>query len=223
MRSALAALFVREVKIAGRIGGGATVGLVFFLILVTIVPFGIGPERQLLARIGPSILWIAALLATLLGLDRLFQADDEDGSLDLLMTSEVPLEILVAVKCCAHWIMTGLPLVLASPFFGALLAIEPPGLAGVGLSLLIGTPALTFLGAIGAALLVSLRRGGLLMAVLILPFTIPVLIFGVATASDLSGPEGPGFQPLMVLAALTLIAAVTGTFAAAAALRVLLR
>jgi heme exporter protein B len=222
VRAALAALFVREIKIAGRIGGGTMIGLVFFLILVTIVPFGIGPDRQLLARIGPSILWIAALLASLLGLDRLFQADDEDGSLDLLMMSEVPLELLVAVKCIAHWVITGLPLVAASPLFGALLAIEPPGLAGIGLSLLIGTPALTFLGAIGAALLVSLRRGGLLMAVLILPFTIPVLIFGVATASILAGPQS-ALQPIAVLLALSLMASVTGTFAAAAALRVLLR
>ena len=121
MRRALTALFVREMRIAGRIGGGSAVGVVFFLILVTVVPFGVGPDLPLLARIGPALLWIAALLATLLGLDRLFQADHDDGSLDAMLGADLPAELTVAVKCLAHWVTTGLPLVVAAPLFGLML------------------------------------------------------------------------------------------------------
>ncbi len=219
MKSALLALFIREIRLARRIGGGGAMGVVFFLILVTLVPFAMGPDLNLLARIGPAILWIAALLATLLGLDRLFQADHEDGSLDLLQMADVPLELIVAVKCLAHWTMTCLPLVIAAPVFGLMLALEGPALAGVTLSLLAGTPALTFIGAIGAALTVSLRRGGLLMAILVLPFTVPVLIFGVSAASAASGGTVPFMTPLLILCALTLASAALAPFAAAAALR----
>jgi heme exporter protein B len=218
---ALRRLFIRELKIAQRIGGGAAIGVIFFLILVIVVPFAVGPDLNVLARIGPAILWIAALLASLLGMDRLFQADEEDGSLDLLLMSSVPLELVVAVKCLAHWLVTGLPLVVAAPFFGLMLAVEPQSLASVCASLLVGTPALTFLGAIGAALTTSLRRGGLLMAIVILPFTIPILIFGVASAS--AGAEGAFSQdPFLILCALTLGAVVIGSFGAATALRNLL-
>jgi heme exporter protein B len=219
MRSALAALFLREWRVARRIGGGGTMGVVFFLILVTLVPFAIGPDLNLLSRIGPAILWIAALLASLLGLDRLFQADHEDGSLDLLSMSEVPLELVVAVKCLAHWSVTGLPLVIAAPLFGLMLAVEPEALGGVAVSLLVGTPALTFLGAIGAALTVTLRRGGLLTAILILPLTVPVLIFGVSAAAAASGGTVPFATPFLVLCALTLAACAGAPFAAAAALK----
>lgn len=194
-------------------------GVVFFLILVTIVPFAIGPDLVLLARIGPAILWIAALLATLLGLDRLFQSDQEDGSLDLILTADLPVELVVVVKCLAHWMVTGLPLVIATPFFGLMLALEGDALAGVTVTLLVGTPALTFLGAIGAALTVSLRRGGLLMAILVLPLTIPVLIFGVSAAAAASGGTVPFATPFLVLCALTLAAFAGAPFAAAAALR----
>lgn len=194
-------------------------GVVFFLILVTIVPFAIGPDLNLLSRIGPAILWIAALLAMLLGLDRLFLSDHEDGSLDLLMMGHMPLEVIVVVKCLAHWAVTGLPLVVAAPLFGLMLAVEGDGLMGVALSLLAGTPALTFIGAIGAALTVSLRRGGLLMAILVLPFTVPVLIFGVSAASAAVGGTIPFMTPLLVLCALSLAALALAPFAAAAALR----
>jgi heme exporter protein B len=216
--TALRSLFIREWKIAHRIGGGAAIGVIFFLILVTVAPFAIGPDLKLLSRIGPAILWIAALLATLLGIDRLFQADAEDGSLDLLLMCDVPLELLVAVKCLAHWSATVLPLVVAAPLFGLMLAVEPAALGRLALALLIGTPALTFLGAIGAALTISLRRGGLLMAVVILPLTIPVLIFGVACAGD----GGDSLDPFLILTALTLVSLVVGCFGAAAALRHLL-
>ena len=219
MSAALFALFLREVRLARRIGGGGAMGVVFFLIMVTIVPFAIGPDLNLLSRIGPAVLWIAALLATLLGLDRLFQADHEDGSLDLLQMADLPLELIVAVKCLAHWVVTCLPLVIAAPVFGLMLALEGPALAGVIASLFVGTPALTFIGAIGAALTVSLRRGGLLMAILVLPFTVPVLIFGVSAASAASGGTVPFATPLMILAALTLASAALAPFAAAAALR----
>ena len=156
------ALFVREWRIARRIGGGASVGVVFFLILVAVIPFALGPDLNLLARLGPAILWIAALLATLLGLDRLFQADHDDGSLDLLINGSLPLEVAVLIKCAAHWTASALPLVVLSPLFGLMLAMAPLPLALVAATLAAGTPALTMIGAIGAALTVSLRRGGLL-------------------------------------------------------------
>ena len=179
---------MRELRIGRRIGGAASMGVVFFLCLVTITPFAIGPDLKLLARIGPAILWIAALLATLLGLDRLFQADHDDGSLDLFFLGETPLELIVLVKCLAHWLLTGLPLVIASPFFGLMLGLAPQALGAVALSLLVGTPAFTLIGAIGAGLTVSLRRGGLLLSILVLPLSVPVLIFGVAAAS--AKPKG---------------------------------
>ena len=219
MIGSLVALFLREVRLARRIGGGGAMGVVFFLILVTITPFAIGPDLNLLARIGPAILWIAALLASLLGMDRLFQSDHEDGSLDLLRMSDAPLELVVIVKCLAHWTATGLPLVIAAPLFGVMLGLEGPAIAGVAASLLVGAPALTFIGAIGAALTVSLRRGGLLMAVLILPFTIPVLIFGVSAAAAASGGTVPFWTPFLVLCGLTIGAMALAPFAAAAALR----
>lgn len=213
------ALFAREWRLARRIGGGGATGVVFFLILVTIVPFAIGPDLNLLARIGPAVLWIAALLATLLGLDRLFQADHEDGSLDVLLMAGTPLEVIVLIKALAHWAVTGLPLVIATPLFGLMLGLEPRALAGVTISILVGSPALTFIGAIGAALTVSLRRGGLLMAILVLPFTVPVLIFGVSTAEAASGGTVPFMTPFLILCALSLAAAALAPFAAAAALK----
>ncbi len=187
--------------------------------MVTLVPFAIGPDLVLLARIGPAILWIGALLASLLALDRLIAADHEDGSLDLILMARAPLELTLAVKALAHWLTTGLPLVIAAPLLGLLLNLEPKATGAVALTLLVGTPALTFIGLIGAGLTVALRRGGLLLAVLILPLTIPVLIFGVASANAvIVGPMSFG-TPFTMLCALTLISAVIGPFAAAAALR----
>ena len=219
MRAALWTLFKRDLTLARRVGGGGALGVVFFLSLVTVVPFAIGPDLALLARIGPAILWIAALLSGLLGLDRLFQADEDDGSLDLLRLSPLPLELVVLVKCLAHWCVTGLPLVLAAPLFGLMLALDGPALGGVTASLLAGTPALTFLGAIGAALTVSLRRGGLLLSILVVPLAIPVLIFGVSAAQAASGGTVPFATPFLVLCALSLASLALAPFAAAAALR----
>jgi heme exporter protein B len=217
--TALTALFLREWRIARRIGGGASVGAMFFLILVAIMPFAIGPDLKLLANLGPAILWIAALLSTLLGLDRLFQADHDDGSLDVIVNAPLPLEVSALVKCAAHWTTSALPLIVVSPVFGMMLGMEPQALALTAATLAAGTPALTMIGAIGAALTVSLRRGGLLMAVLALPLTIPVLIFGVAAASAASGGTSPFLTPFLMLCAMSLFAVAAAPFAAAAALR----
>jgi heme exporter protein B len=217
--TALSALLLRDMRLAVRVGGGALIGVLFFLIVVTLMPFAIGPDLALLARIGPAILWLGALLASLLALDRLVAADYEDGSLDLILMARVPLELAVAVKAIAHWLTTGLPLVIAVPLLGLLLNLEPKATGAVALTLLVGTPALTFIGLIGAALSVALRRGGLLLAVLVLPLTIPVLIFGVAASNAAVVGPLPFGTPFTLLAALTLTSAVLGPFAAAAALR----
>ena len=215
------ALFLRDLRLGLRAGGGALIGLVFFLAVVTITPFAIGPDLNLLSRIGPAVLWIAALLASLLNLERLFQGDQDDGSLDALRLSPYPLELVVAVKCLAHWTAATAPLILAAPFFGLMLAIEPAAIGGVVASLLAGTPALTFIGAIGAALTATLRLGGLLSAVLVLPLCIPVLVFGVSASAAAAGGTVPFATPFLILIALTLFAIVTGSIAAAAAIRVL--
>jgi heme exporter protein B len=219
MTAPLRALLLREWRIARRVGGSGAMGVVFFLTLVTIVPFAVGPDPNLLARIGPAILWIAALLASLLAFDRLFQADAEDGSLDLLLLAQTPLELAVLVKCAAHWAATGLPLVLAAPFLGLMLQQEASALLGVVASLLVGTPALTLIGAIGAAATVTVRRGGLLMALLVLPLTIPVLIFGVSAAQAAVGGSVPFYAPFLILCGIALAAVALCPFAAAAALR----
>ncbi len=217
--SALAALLIRDMRIAVRVGGGALMGVLFFLVVVTLVPFALGPDLVLLKRVGPAILWLAALLASLLTLDRLFAADHEDGSLDLILMSRVPLELVVAVKGCAHWLTTSLPLVIAAPFIGLMLNLDAPAEAMLVLTLLVGTPALTFIGLIGAAIAVALRRGGLLLAVIVLPLTVPVLIFGVAAANAAVVGPVPFGTPFTVLCAFTLASLVVGPFAAAAALR----
>jgi heme exporter protein B len=216
---ALHALLVRDMRIAVRIGGGALMGVLFFLAVVTLTPFAIGPDLALLRRIGPAILWLGALLASLLALDRLFAADHEDGSLDLILMGRAPLELSVAAKALAHWLTTGLPLVIAAPLLGLLLNLEPAAIGAVVLTLLVGTPALTFIGLIGAALAVALRRGGLLLPVLVLPLTVPVLIFGVSAANAAVVGPVPFGTPFTILCALTLMSLVVGPFAAAATLR----
>jgi heme exporter protein B len=217
--TALTALLVRDMRLAVRVGGGALIGVLFFLIVVTLVPFAIGPDLVLLARIGPAILWLGALLANLLALDRLIAMDQEDGSLDLILMARTPLELTLAVKALAHWLTTGLPLVIAAPLLGLLLNLDPAATGAVALTLAAGTPALTFIGLIGAALTVALRRGGLLLAILVLPLTVPVLIFGVAAANAaIVGPVSFG-TPFTILCALTLMSIVIGPFAAAVALR----
>jgi heme exporter protein B len=215
----LAALLMRDMRIAVRVGGGALIGVLFFVVVVILTPFAVGPDLALLKRIGPAILWLAALLASLLALDRLFASDHEDGSLDLILTGRASLELVIAAKGLAHWLTTAVPLIVAAPLIGLLLDIEPPAQAGLVLTLLVGTPALTFIGIVGAAIAVTLRRGGLLLAIIVLPLTVPVLIFGVAAANAAVAGPVPFGTPFTVLCALTLASLVVGPFAAAAALR----
>ena len=216
---AVLALLVRDVRVSVRLGGGALTGALFFLIVVVLMPFAVGPDLALLRRIGPAVLWLGALLASLLALDRLLAADYEDGSLDLILMGRAPLELVVLAKAVAHWLTTGLPLVLAAPLLGLLMNLDAATGGIVALTLLAGTPALTFLGLIGSALAVTLRRGGLLLAVLVLPLTAPVLIFGVAASNAAIAGPAPFGPPFTILCALTLMSLVIGPFAAAVALR----
>jgi heme exporter protein B len=213
------ALIRRDLSLAWRAGGGALIGVLFFLTVVVLMPFAVGPDLALLKRLGPAILWLGALLSSLLTLDRLFTADHDDGSLDLIVMSRQSLELSCLAKALAHWLASGLPLIVAAPVLGLLLNLDLDATAAVALTLLIGTPALTLTGMIGAALAVTLRRGGLLLAVLVLPLSIPVLIFGVAACNAVV-TEGVAFgAPLSILAALSLAGVVVGPIAAAAALR----
>ncbi|XDA99891.1 heme exporter protein CcmB [Sulfitobacter sp. LCG007] len=216
------ALLRRDLALALRAGGGFGLGLAFFLILTVLVPFGVGPEPQLLSRIAPGILWLGALLSCLLSLDRILALDREDGTLDLLATAPVPLEGVLAVKALAHWITTALPLVVAAPLLGLLLSLPPPGHVWLVVSLLLGTPALSVIGTFGAALTVGIRRGGLLLSLLVLPLYVPTLIFGAEVARR--GAEGiPAATPLALLAGISLGVVALMPFASALVLRVNLR
>lgn len=216
------ALLLRDLKLAIRAGGGFGLALAFFLILTVLIPFGVGPERALLARMAPGVLWIGALLACLLSLDRIFALDWEDGSLELLATAPLPLEALAAIKALAHWLTTGLPLVLAAPVFALLLGLPVQGYASVLLGLLIGTPALSMIGTFGAALTVGLKRGGLLLSLLVLPLYVPTLIFGAEVARR--GAAGlDDSTPLLLLAGITCGTIALLPFAASAVLKANLR
>lgn len=216
------ALLIRDLRLAMRAGGGFGLGLAFFLIVVVLVPFGVGPENALLARIAPGILWLGALLACLLSLDRIFALDWEDGSLDLLATAPLPMEGIVSVKALAHWLTTGLPLVLASPLFALLLSLPAGGYGAMVLSLALGTPALSVIGTFGAALTVGLKRGGLLLSLLVLPLYVPTLIFGAEMARR--GAEGlETTTPMLMLAGISAGVIALLPFASAAVLRVNLR
>ena len=216
------AVLMRELRLALRSGGGAGLGLVFFLIVILLIPFGVGPQPDLLARIAPGTLWIAALLACLLSLDRIFQADYEDGTIDILALSPMPLEGLVALKGLAHWLTTGLPLVIAAPVLGLTLSLPAPAYGWLIASLLVGTPALSFLGTIGAALTVGVRRGGLLLSLLVLPLYIPTLIFGASVVTAAANGESvtTAFQ---LLGGITLFTLALAPFTAAATLRMQMR
>ncbi|MDR9428725.1 MAG: heme exporter protein CcmB [Salibaculum sp.] len=216
------ALLKRDLALAVRAGGGFGLGLAFFLIVIVLVPFGVGPQSELLSRIAPGILWVAALLAALLSLDRIFALDFEDGSLPLLATSPLPLEAVALIKGLAHWTTTGLPLTLAAPALGFLLHLKPSAHVFLLISLAVGTPALSMIGTFGAALTVGLRRGGLLMSLLVLPLYIPTLIFGAEAVRR--GAEGFSATTALVLqGGITLGVFAFLPFATAAALRVNLR
>jgi heme exporter protein B len=215
------ALYLRDLRLGIRGGGGALTGVLFFLAVIATIPFAVGPDLALLSRIGPAILWVGALLAGLLGLDRLFQADREDGSLDLLLIGSDTLSraLMVMTKCLAHWTVSMLPLVIAAPLFGLFLNMTPEGIAATTLTLLVGTPAIAFIGAVGAAVAVALPRGGLMISVLVLPLVIPVLIFGVSASYGAVNDPEPFLPPFLLLCATTLFMAVVGPVAAAAALK----
>jgi len=216
------ALLIRDLRLAMRAGGGFGLGLAFFLIVVTLVPFGVGPQSDLLARIASGILWLGALLSCLLSLDRILALDWEDGSLDLLATAPLPMEAIVTIKALAHWFTTGLPLVLAAPVFGLLLSLPAPGYMPLIVSLLLGTPALSVIGTFGAALTVGLKRGGLLLSLLVLPLYVPILIFGAEMARR--GVDGLDYTtPLLMLAGITCGTIALLPFASAAVLKVNLR
>jgi heme exporter protein B len=216
------ALLLRDLRLAMRTGGGFGLALAFFLLVAVIVPLGVGPEPVVLAKIAPGILWVGALLACLLSLDRIFALDYEDGSLDLLATSPMPLEAVVAVKSGAHWLVTGLPLVAVSPVLGLLLNLPVSGYLWLVVSLALGTPALSVIGAFGAALTVAVKRGGLLMSLLVLPLYMPTLIFGAEVVKR--GAQGLAVgTPLALLAGITAGAVALLPFASAAAIRVNLR
>ena len=216
------ALLLRDIRLAIRAGGGFGLGLAFFLIVVVLVPFGVGPQSELLSRIAAGTLWIGALLACLLSLDRIFALDWEDGSLDLLATAPLPMEAIAAIKALAHWLTTGLPLVLAAPILAVLLNLPTAGYGPLILSLLLGTPALSMIGTFGAALTVGLKRGGLLLSLLVLPLYVPTLIFGAEAARR--GVDGfDTTTPMLMLAGITCGTIALLPFAAAAVLRVNLR
>ena len=201
-----------------RAGGGFGLGLAFFLILATLIPFGVGPQPDVLASIAPGVLWVGALLSCLLSLERIFALDFEDGALDLMASSPLPLEGIVTAKSLAHWLTTGLPLVVAAPLLGLMLNLPSQSYGWLLMSLLIGTPALSVIGAFGAALTVGLKRGGLLISLLVLPLYVPTLIFG-ADVIRRAGQELNASVPAFMLAGLTLGAVAIMPFASAAALR----
>jgi heme exporter protein B len=217
------ALLARDVRLAWREGGAIGVALGFYLIVVVITPLGLGPDLNLLARIAPGILWVGLLLAALLSAGRIFDNDYEDGTLDVLATGALPLPLVAGLKCLAHWLTTGIPLVLLAPFLGLLLNLPMGTFPSLVLAMLAGTPAVSFIAGIGASLTLGLRRSGLLLALLVVPLYVPILIFGVsAVAPYVSGPNSV-WPHFFILCALSLASVVLAPIAAAAALRTALR
>ena len=211
-------IILRDLRLALRQGLDAVMVLMFFVITVTLFPLGVGPEPNLLARMGPGVIWVAALLSTMLSLDRLFQHDYEDGSLELLVLSPVPLEALVLAKVAAHWLLTGLPLIVGSPLLATFMNMPTEGLLVLMVSMLLGTPVSSFIGAVGGALTLGARRGGVLVSLLVLPLYIPLLIFGVAAVD--AAIWGLSVKPhLLFLGAMLSAAIPLAPWAAAAALR----
>ena len=214
----LLGLFCCELRLSLRQGGDIGLVLGFFVLAVLLFPFGVGPEPELLGRIGAGVIWVAALLAAVLSLDRLFAADHADGSLDMMALSPAPLELVVLAKSAAHWVTTGLPLTLISPVLAILVDLDPAAIPVLTFGLLIGTPALSLVGAIAAALTLGARRPGILVSLLVLPLYLPVLIFATGSVEAVLAAEGARAH-LLLLGALTLAALALAPLAAAAALR----
>ncbi len=217
--NAFMTLLKRDLLLQARDGGAVGTALGFFLVVVTLMPLGLGPDLNLLSRIAPGVLWIALLLAALLSLPRIFEADDEDGSLEVLATGDLPLELAAAAKSLAHWISTGIPLALLAPVLGILLNLELAAYPVLVATMLAGTPAVSFLGAIGAALTLRARRGGLLLALLVLPLYVPTLIFGITAMAAATGGPGGFEASFLILVAISLFSMVIGPVSAAAAIR----
>ena len=218
MTHALVQLLVRDLRLALRQGSDVAVLVMFFVITVSLFPFAVGPEPGVLARIAAGVIWVTALLATMLSLDRLFQRDFEDGSLDLLVMSAAPLELVVLAKVAAHWLVAGLPLIVAAPVLAVALRLPVDGFLVLVAVMVIGTPTLSLIGAVGAALTLGARRSGVLISLLVLPLYIPVLIFGVAAID--AGIAGFTARPhLLILGAMLLAALPLAPWAAATALR----
>jgi heme exporter protein B len=211
-------LVARDLRLAGRQGGALGTALGFYMLVVTLLPLGLGADLNLLSRIAAGVLWIALLLSALLSLSRVFASDYEDGSLDILATGSLPLELVTAAKALAHWISTSIPLALLAPVLGILLNLEIDAYPILVATMLAGTPAVSFIGAVGASLTLRAHRGGLLIALLVLPFYVPTLIFGIAAIGALQEPGGVT-SPFLILTAISLAAVVLGPIAAAAALR----
>ena len=217
--SAFAAIVRRDLILAVRHRAEALNPLLFFLIVVSLVPLGLGPRREVLELVAPGVLWIGALLAALLSLERMFRTDFEDGSLELMLVSPHPLPIIVLAKILAHWLVTGLPLLAAAPLIALLLGLPGRSLAALLATLALGTPALSAVGAIGVALTVGLRRGGMLLSLLVLPLYIPVLVFAASAVAAAAGGL-PATGQLYVLGALAVLSLSLAPVAAAAALRI---
>ncbi|MBC6441980.1 MAG: heme exporter protein CcmB [Rhodobacteraceae bacterium] len=215
-------VFLRDLRLSIRAGGGFGLALVFFLIVIFLIPLGIGPDGNLLARVSPGVLWVTALLSCLLSLDRVFATDWEDGSLELLVSSPIPPEGIVAAKAAAHWCTTGLPLCVAGPALSFIVNMPPSGLAWLGLSMLAGTPALSVIGTFGAALTLGIKRGGMLLSLLVLPMYIPTLILGAEATRRGILDQSPQI-PFLLMLAVTLLAVGLLPFAGGTVLRLSLR
>ncbi len=217
--TAFMTLLKRDLLLAIREGGALGTALGFYLIVVTLMPLGLGPDLNLLSRIAPGILWIALLLSALLSLPRIFESDLDDGALEVMATGYLPLEMAAAAKALAHWITTGIPLALLTPVLGILLNLDPSATPVLVTTMLAGTPAISFLGSIGAALTLRARRGGLLIALLVLPLYVPTLIFGISAVSAVTLKSGSAEASILALIAISLAALVLGPLASAAAIR----
>ena len=211
-------LVARDLRLAYRQASDSLTVLAFFILVTVLFPLAVGPEPGILARIGAGVVWVSALLAAMLSMDRMFQSDYDDGTLELLVTSPSPLELVVLAKACAHWLTTGVPLIVAAPLMGVLLNLEADGYGTLLLALALGTPSLSLIGAVGAALILGSRRGGALLSLLILPLFVPVLIFGVA-AVEAALTDVSAQPQLLILGALALAALALTPWPAAAALR----
>ena len=217
--NAVTALMKRDLAVAFRRGSNVGTAIGFFLTVVVLLPIGLGPDQAMMQRIAPGGLWIALLMSVLLSADRIFQDDYDDGSLELLTTGPLPFEVVTLIKALVHWLTAGLPLAIIAPLLGFLVNISPQQVVPLALAMIVGSVGISLLAALGAAVTVGLRRGGMVVSLLILPLYVPMLVFGISASSAAAGMPGPGSASLMILAALSLATLVVVPIAASAALR----